>query len=52
MFGTAIRYIYSTFLVVARQECDRCDGVHMVEEMGAAWIQPLIASQPDAAIGV
>jgi hypothetical protein len=47
-----IRYIYSTFPIVAQQERDRWGGSYKSEELCLAWINALIAGQPDAAIGV
>lgn len=47
-----IRYIYSTFPIVAQQERDRWGGIYKSEELCLAWINALIAGQPDAAIGV
>ena len=46
-----IRYIYSTFPIVAQQERDKW-GSFKSEELCLAWINALIAGQPDAAIGV
>lgn len=47
-----IRYIYSTFPIVAQQERDKWGGSYKSEELCLAWINALIAGQPDAAIGV
>ena len=44
-----IRYIYSTFPIVAQQERDKW-GSYKSEELCLAWINALIAGQPDAAI--
>ncbi|GAY19960.1 possible restriction/modification enzyme [Sphingobium fuliginis] len=47
-----IRYIYSTFPIVAQQERDKWGGVYKSEELCLAWINALIAGQPDAEIGI
>jgi hypothetical protein len=46
-----IRYIYSTFPGVAQQERDRW-GAYKSEELCLAWVNALIAGQPDAALGL
>ncbi|MGD9471235.1 MAG: hypothetical protein AB7G24_05245 [Novosphingobium sp.] len=46
-----IRYIYSTFPIIAQQERDKW-GSFKSEELCLAWINALIAGQPDAGIGV
>lgn len=45
-----IRYIYSTFPIVAQQERDKW-GIYKSEELCLAWINALIAGQADAPIG-
>ena len=45
-----IRYIYSTFPIIAQQERDKW-GSFRSEELCLAWINALIAGQPDAEIG-
>lgn len=45
-----IRYIYSTFPIIAQQERDKW-GSFKSEELCLAWINALIAGQPDAEIG-
>lgn len=45
-----IRYIYSTFSLVAQQERDKW-GSYKSEELCLAWINALNAGQPDAKIG-
>lgn len=44
-----IRYIYSTFPIVAQQERDKW-GSYKSEELCLAWINALIAGQPDAEV--
>ena len=46
-----IRYIYSTFPIVAEQEREKW-GDYKSEELCLAWINALIAGQPDATIGL
>jgi hypothetical protein len=46
-----IRYIYSTFPIVAQQEQDKW-GSYKSEELCLAWINALIAGQPDATIDI
>lgn len=45
-----IRYIYSTFPIIAQQERDKW-GSFKGEELCLAWINALMAGQPDAGIG-
>ena len=45
-----IRYIYSTFPIIAQQERDKWGGNFKSEELSLAWINALIAGQPDAQI--
>lgn len=44
-----IRYIYSTFPIIAQQERDKW-GSFKSEELCLAWINALMAGQPDAVI--
>ncbi len=46
-----IRYIYSTFPIVAEKEAEKW-GSYKSEELCLAWINALMAGQPDAEIGV
>ncbi|MCH2236557.1 MAG: BREX-1 system adenine-specific DNA-methyltransferase PglX [Blastomonas sp.] len=46
-----IRYIYSTFPIVAQQEREKWGGSYKSEELCLAWINALMAGQPDAGIG-
>ncbi|MDP9423345.1 MAG: BREX-1 system adenine-specific DNA-methyltransferase PglX [Pseudomonadota bacterium] len=46
-----VRYIYSTFSIVAQQERDKW-GSYKSEELCLAWINALIAGQPDATLGL
>jgi hypothetical protein len=46
-----IRYIYSTFPIVASQERDKW-GSYKGEELCLAWINALVAGQPDATLGL
>jgi hypothetical protein len=46
-----IRYIYSTFPIVAQHERDKWGGSYKSEELCLAWINALMAGQPDAGIG-
>jgi hypothetical protein len=45
-----IRYIYSTFPIVAEKETEKW-GSYKSEELCLAWINALMAGQPDAEIG-
>jgi hypothetical protein len=45
-----IRYIYSTFPIVAEKEAEKW-GSYKSEELCLAWINALMAGQPDAEIG-
>ena len=45
-----IRYIYSTFPIVAEKETEKW-GSYKSEELCLAWINALMAGQPDAGIG-
>ena len=45
-----IRYIYSTFPIVAEKETEKW-GSYRSQELCLAWINALIAGQPDAEIG-
>ncbi len=45
-----IRYIYSTFPIVAEKEAEKW-GSYKSEELCLAWINALMAGQPDAGIG-
>jgi hypothetical protein len=44
-----IRYIYSTFPIVERQETERW-GRYRSRDLGLAWINALMAGQPDAEV--
>lgn len=44
-----IRYIYSTFPIVERQEIARW-GSYRSRDLALAWINALMAGQPDAAV--
>ena len=44
-----IRYIYSTFPIVAQQELARW-GSYKSEELCLAWVNALMAGQPDASV--
>lgn len=44
-----IRYIYSTFPIVDRQERERW-GAYRSRELALAWINALMAGQPDAEV--
>jgi hypothetical protein len=44
-----IRYIYSTFPIVAEKEAEKW-GSYKSEELCLAWINALMAGQPDAGI--
>lgn len=44
-----IRYIYSTFPIVERQEKDRW-GSYRSRDLALAWIKALMAGQPDAEV--
>lgn len=46
-----IRYIYSTFPIVASQDRENW-GSYKSEELCLAWVNALMAGEPDAAIGV
>ncbi len=46
-----IRYIYSTFPIVAEKETEKW-GSYKSEDLCIAWINALMAGQPDAEIGV
>ncbi|MFN3991161.1 MAG: Eco57I restriction-modification methylase domain-containing protein [Erythrobacter sp.] len=45
-----VRYIYSTFPIVERQEQERWNGRYRSRDLCLAWINALIAGQPDAKV--
>ena len=45
-----VRYIFSTFPIVERQERQRWEGEYRSRDLALAWINALLAGQPDAQI--